>query len=140
MQDCLALALGLDLTLVGSEEGGRQTPLLNLPDAGWSYRPNWGLPSMTPPDQTGAPVLAFSQPEVAPGDRARAVIITPFPEMVDQWRREVVPGVVLPMYEGSRVCGHGKVMWSVEVRLPLSEREETRLLQWLEQPEAGSPE
>lgn len=94
---------------------------------------------MTPPNQTGATVLASSEPEVAPGGSIHAVVVTPFPEMLDQWRSEAVPGVVLPMYEGSRVCGHGTVLWRVEVRLPLSSPETARFIRWLEQPKSGPP-
>jgi hypothetical protein len=63
----------------------------------WTYRPNWGLPSMAPPEQSGAPVLAFSRDVVLPGESVHAVIVTLFPEMVAQWDREVTPGVSLPM-------------------------------------------
>ncbi len=59
--------------------------MLNLADKTWVYRPNWGLPSMTPLDQNGALVFAFSRDRVGPGERTHAVIVTLFPEMVDQW-------------------------------------------------------
>ena len=62
-----AIALGIDLHVTPATEGGRSTPLLNLADRTWVYRPNWGLPSMTPPDQSGAPVFAFSRDRVAQG-------------------------------------------------------------------------
>jgi hypothetical protein len=62
------------------------------------------------------------------------VIATFFPEMVDQWNLEVEPGVVLPMYEGPRVCGHGTVIWRTNIMLPLEEREEQRFLSWLDDP------
>lgn len=115
-------------------EGGRSTPLLNLTDRTWVYRPNWGLPSMIPPDQSGAPVLAFSRDRVGPGESAHAVIVTLFPEMVDQWNLEVEPGVVLPMYEGARVCGHGTVLWRDNITLPLDAADEQRFLGWLDDP------
>ena len=129
-----AIAFGIELQLTPTKEGGRSTPLLNLPDTRWSYRPNWGLPSMIPPDQSGAPVLRFSRDRVLPGEKVHAVIATVFPEMVDQWNVEVEPGVVLPMYEGARVCGHGTVIWRTNISLPLNESEEQRFLSWLDDP------
>lgn len=113
------LAVGIDLTLVRTEDGGRAGPVLSVPGKSWSYRPNWGLPSTTPPEQRGAPVLGFSRSEVWPGESARAVIIPLFPEVVPRWRAEVVPGVLLPMYEGGRVCGYGRVLWVGETTRPL---------------------
>jgi hypothetical protein len=67
------LAIGLDLTLVPTAQGGRRTPVLFAEPL--RYRPNWGLPGMTGTDQTGAPVLCSSASPLAPGDSARAVII-----------------------------------------------------------------
>jgi hypothetical protein len=131
-----AIAFGIDLHLTPTAEGGRSTPLLNLPDRRWTYRPNWGLPSMIPPDQSGAPVLAFSRDQVLPGESVHAVIATVFPEMVDQWNLEVEPGVVLPMYEGARVCGHGTVIWRTNITLPMDESEERPFLRWLDDPAA----
>lgn len=131
-----AIAFGIDLHLTPTAEGGRSTPLLNLSGKTWVYRPNWGLPSMTPPDQSGAPVFAFSRDRVVPGERAHAVIVSLFPEMVDQWNLEVEPGVVLPMYEGARVCGHGTVLWRADITLPLIEAGQKRFLRWLQDPTA----
>jgi hypothetical protein len=91
---------------------------------------------MTPPDQTGAPVLALSREETLPGERVHAVIATLFPEVVDQWNLEVEPGAILPMYEGARVCGHGTVIWRTDITLPLNEHEERRFLRWLDDPDA----
>ncbi len=129
-----AIAFGIDLHLTSATEGGRSTPLLNSADRTWGYRPNWGLPSMTPPDQSGAPVLAFSRDRVGPGESVHAVIVTVLPETVDQWNLEVEPGVVLPMYEGARVCGHGTVLWREHITLPLNEADERRFLGWLSDP------
>ncbi len=91
---------------------------------------------MTPPDQSGAPVFAFSREQVLPGDSVHAVIATLVPEMVAQWDLEVEPGVVLPMYEGARVCGHGTVIWRTHITFPLQEREEQRFVKWLDDPAA----
>jgi hypothetical protein len=90
---------------------------------------------MIPPDQSGAPVLAFSRDEVLPGQKVHAVIATLVPQMVPQWNLEVEPGVVLPMY-GARVCGHGTVIWRTDIVLPLDERDEQRFLRWLGDPTA----
>ena len=62
--------------------------------------------------------------------------MTLFPAMVDEWDREVEPGVVLPMYEGARVCGHGTVLWRASITLPLDESDEQRFLRWLDDPAA----
>jgi hypothetical protein len=37
--------------------------------------------------------------------------VTVVPEMVDQWNLELEPRVVLPMYGGPHVRGHGTVIW-----------------------------
>jgi hypothetical protein len=132
-----AIAFGIELQLTPTAEGGRSEPLLNLADLRWTYRPNWGLPSMIPPEQSGAPVLAFSRDRVLPGESVHAVIVTLFPAMVEQWNLEVEPGVVLPMYEGARVCGHGTVIWRRGITLPLAEHEEQRFLSWLDDPAAA---
>ena len=93
---------------------------------------------MTPPDQTGAPVLAFSRSDVAPGEEVSVVIVPPFPEMVPLWA-EVEPGTELPMYEGVRVCGVGRVLWRSPTELPLPEADEQRFLAWLTAPHGGEP-
>lgn len=130
------MAFGVDLRLTPTKYGGRTAPLIDSPAAQFSYRPNWGLPSMSPPDeQTGAPVLAFSRDVVLPGESAYAVIVPPFPQMVGQWDLEVQPGVVLPMYEGARVCGHGTVIWRTNITLPLDQAVEQRLRAWLTDPD-----
>ncbi len=131
-----AIAFGIDLHLTSTAEGGRSGPLLNVSDRMLTYRPNWGLSSMAPPEQSGAPVLAFSRDVVLPGESVHAVIVTLFPEMVAQWDREVTPGVSLPMYEGARVCGHGTVIWRGDILTPLAEHDEQRFLQWLADPAA----
>lgn len=41
MDDRVALALGLHLTLVSNESGGRTEPLTIVSDADRCYRPNW---------------------------------------------------------------------------------------------------
>lgn len=133
------LAFGIDLRLTPTEQGGRSTPLLNVSDGSWVYRPNWGLPSMAPPEQSGAPVLGFSRDRVNPGEQVHAVIVTVFPGMVEQWDLEVTPGVILPMYEGARVCGHGTVLWRSATTLPLPSTEKQRLLSWLSDPTRSEP-
>ncbi|TCP56829.1 hypothetical protein EV191_101776 [Tamaricihabitans halophyticus] len=128
----VTLAAGMELTLVPTDRGGRHDPVVTVPGKAWSYRPNWRLPGMTGTEQAGAPVLAFSRPVVHPGERALAVIIPIFPALIPRWRRDVVGGVVLPMYEGPRVCGHGRVLWVAETRLPLPDDDEACFVHWLE--------
>lgn len=53
-----------------------------------------------------------------------------FVEQYPAWR-DVQPGDVLRMYEGSRICGRGTVRW-VE-HLPDAEQE--RFARWLLEPE-----
>jgi hypothetical protein len=82
---------------------------------------------MTPPDQTGAPVLGFSRENVAPGEIVRVVIVPFFPAMVRQWSTVDV-GTELPMYEGAMVCGLGRVLWREDTRLPIPPDDEARFI------------
>ena len=125
-------AFGVLLRLTSTAEGGRETAIRGgWEDEAWfSYRPNWGLPGMVPPAQSGAPILGFDQEQLAPGDTARVVIVPLFPSMVPVWA-EVEPGSDLPMYEGARVCGHGRVLWRRTTEWPLPTSDEARFHQWL---------
>lgn len=127
-----ALALGIELTLVRTEDGGRVSPVVPAGDG--TYRPNWGLPSMAPPGQTGAPVWRFSRTPVEPGDTVHAVILVVYPRTEAQWRAEVLPGAVLPMYDGPRVHGHGRVLWTGATRTPVPEQDAARFARWLAHP------
>jgi len=131
------IAFGLDLML--ADEGGRSTPLPggHAADYQFTYRPNWVLPGMTPPDQAGAPVLGFSRANLRPGDQSHAVIVALFGYKTTQWQ-DVHPGSVLPMYEGARVVGHGTVLWTQPTVWPLPESDKARFLSWLEAPQAGA--
>ncbi|MBX9246400.1 hypothetical protein ICW40_16520 [Actinotalea ferrariae] len=124
-------AFGVLLRLTTTAGGGRQTPILRGSDRGarWAYRPNWGLPQMTAPEQTGAPVLAFSKDKVFPGDEVRAVIVPPFPQMVAAWSCVAI-GDELPMYEGLRTCGHGRVLWRRDTVLPIPDHDRERFVAW----------
>lgn len=143
--DCLVpelletFAFGVALHLTTAAEGGRQSPLAggSGPEARFAYRPNWGLPGMTPPDQSGAPVLAFSREHVAPGDEVRVVVVPPFPGMIPEWERVQV-GDVLPMYEGPHVCGHGRIIWRRATVLPLPPGDENSFRNWVVGPEGAS--
>jgi len=128
-------AFGMLVRLTPTSQGGRATPLLGGagPEVRFTYRPNWGLPQMTPPDQTGAPVLAFSAQHILPGDQVRVVIVPPYPQMVAEWG-QVAIGDALPMYEGSRVCGHGRVLWRRDTHLPVPEPDEQRFRTWVLDP------
>jgi hypothetical protein len=130
-------AFGVHLRLTTTEEGGRSAPLLGGagPGSRCRYRPNWGLPWMTPPEQTGAPVLGFSGENIHPGADARVVIVPPYPGMVPEWSRVAV-GAVLAMYEGPRVCGHGRVLWRRETQLPMPVCDEDRFRAWVMDPAA----
>jgi hypothetical protein len=126
-------AFGIRLRLTTTDEGGRRTPLAGGSDASvqFQYRPNWGLPDMTPPDQTGAPVLAFSREHILPGEEVRAVIVPIFPAMVPAWSHVQV-GDTLPMYEGPRVCGRGLILWRRKIMLPSPEGGVAAFLAWVQ--------
>ena len=120
-------AFGISVELVPAAEGGRQAPVA----AGrYGYRPDWGLPGTTPPDQAGAPVLAFSRERVAPGEQAYAVIVPIHPPA---WQG-VTEGDVLPCYEGARVVGYGTVLRRWDCAVPLGAEDEARLRAWLAEP------
>ena len=91
---------------------------------------------MQPPDQAGAPVLAFSGRDVEPGQVVRAVIVPLFPDTLEEWAG-VRAGLTLPMYEGSRVCGLGEVLWVRPAGLPLSPADEARFCDWVQGPDDG---
>lgn len=124
-----SLAVGVELTLLTTAEGGRRNPIGGSEYPACSYRPNWGLPGMTPPEQTGAPVQCFGHYPVMLGDAVRAVLIPMFPQEVPGWN-ELRGGEILPMYEGSRVCGRATVVWITEVALPLPESDAAGFAQW----------
>jgi hypothetical protein len=121
------LAIGLDLTLVPAEGGGRQTTLsLSEP---FSYRPNWGLPGMTGPEQTGAPVLCSSAITLEPGGSARVVVIPRTDTHLTEWRL-LGQGDDLRMFEGPRVCGHATVRWTQNTSRPPPVLDEARFRAW----------
>jgi len=74
--------------------------------------------------------LGFDREQVAPGDTVRVVIVPPFPAMLPSWS-QVDAGESLPMYEGARVCGHGRVLWRRATTLPLPIHDEDRFRRWL---------
>ncbi|MEV7962517.1 hypothetical protein [Oerskovia paurometabola] len=132
MDPVSTVALGIELHLVPTAEGGRRSPLLGGSEPGvrFTYRPNWGLPGWPDGDQTAAPVLGFSRVDIRPGDNVRAVIVPLFPVEVPTWRG-VVAGDELKMYEGSRICGRGYVVWVEEATWPMPEDEAERFVRWL---------
>jgi hypothetical protein len=126
------LAIGIELHLVSTNEGGRQTALLGgcEPQNRFKYRPNWGLPGWAEGDQTAGPVLGFSRSNIQPGEDARAVLVPLLPEQVPAWH-EVEPGDTLRMYEGSRTCGRGVVVWLEPATWYLPNDDEVRFARWL---------
>lgn len=129
---------GIRLTLTSTGEGGRRTPLPggSEPSARFSYRPNWGLPGWRDGQQSGAPVLGFATSDIAPGDTTAAVIIAPFVDATPEWR-SIVPGDVLRMYEGSRVCGTATVLWTDQTDSMGDATEQERLLGLLTSRQSG---
>jgi len=86
---------------------------------------------MTPPKQTGAPVFGFSRTNILPGDQCRAVIVAFLRALVPRWA-SVEVAAQLPMYEGSRVCGAGLVLWRTATELPVPPADGERFLAWLD--------
>jgi len=121
------LAIGLNLTLVPTAEGGRQTPVLLTEPL--LYRPNWGLPGMSGTGQSGAPVLCSSAGMLGPGDSARAVIVPLTDAHMTEWRL-LNEGDRLRMFEGPRVCGHAVVCWSDNTSLPIPSSDKDRFRAW----------
>ena len=68
---------------------------------------------------------------VAQGEDCRAVIVAMFLPEVPMWS-DVQTGADLLMYEGSKVCGVGHVLWRIETRMPLPDSDADRFLAWLE--------
>lgn len=132
MDSFSTLALGIDLHLVPTSDGGRQTALKGGCDAGnrFTYRPNWGLPGWEDGEQTAAPVLSFSRSNIQPGDDVLAVIVPLFPAEVPAWR-DLAVGDGLRMYEGPRICGRGAVLWVKPATWYMPKDEEERLARWL---------
>jgi hypothetical protein len=122
------LALGLDLRLLATEEGGRSKPITT---GNLQYRPNWGLPGMAGTDQVGAPVLRFGREPLAPGETTRAVVIPRAPQSMHLWL-EVKVGDELRMFEGPRVCGTGLVKWIADTERPMPEDDNDRFTAWAE--------
>lgn len=121
------LAIGLELMLVPTAQGGRTTSIRF--DAPPSYRPNWGLPGSVGTEQTGAPVLCCSVRMLAPGESARAVIIPLTDAHLTEWRLLVV-GDRLRMFEGPRVCGHAIVLWAQGTHRPVPSTDEAWFRAW----------
>jgi hypothetical protein len=125
-----AVALGMEL--------GETPPLadvagsvMNPGDRLRGHRPRWGLASRRPGVRPAVPVLAFSRSASLSAELDYAVIVPIHPEGGPRRDYEVLPGVVLPLYEGSRVCGHGTVLWRAETKLPLPDHDQRRFLAWL---------
>jgi hypothetical protein len=136
MEPVSTLAIGIDLHVVSTADGGRQTPLLggHAPENRFKYRPNWGLPGWADGEQTAAPVLGFLRVNIQPGENARAVLVPLFPEHVPRWR-EVQPGDALRMYEGSRICGRAVVRWIEPATWHMPDDQQEHFAQWLSGPE-----
>jgi hypothetical protein len=134
------LAIGVDLDLVSTEDGGRTTPLRGGYAEGsrLTYRPNWGLPHWPHGEQTAGPVLGFSRTNIHPGDCARAILVPLFLDHAPDWR-DVGQGDDLRMYEGPRLCGQGRVRWIEPATWEMPDDEQQRLVQWLAQPSSGRP-
>lgn len=132
MEPVETAALGIELFLVATDDGGRRTGLLggHGPEHRLTYRPNWGLPGWADGAQTGAPVLAFDRVDMQPGETVHAVIVPMLPSHVPAWSH-IAPGDALRMYEGSRVCGRATVRWIEPTTWPVSDVDQERLVELL---------
>ena len=132
MDPAAVLAIGVDLDLVSTQDGGRRGPLSGGCATGsrFTYRPNWGLPGWPDGEQTAGPVLGFSRSDIAPGERTRAILVALFVDRIPAWH-EVTPDDVLRMYEGPRVCGVGRVRWVKPATWQTPALEQARLVEWL---------
>ena len=125
------LALGIELRLRTTPEGGRSRPIGIDPEyPRLQYRPNWGLPGMTGAEQVGAPVLCFGHYPVRPGDRTRAVIIPLVDLSLEHWRTVAVADE-LRMFEGPRVCGLATVEWIAPSTRPVPAEDARRFCAWV---------
>jgi hypothetical protein len=122
------LALGLDLRLLTSGEGGRRSSLLL--DAPFRYRANWGLAGMPDLEQVGAPVFCSSVATLPPGGRARVVIVPMVDQSLRLWRG-VRAGDAIRLFEGARVCGLATVVWVADTWRPVPARDEARFCDWV---------
>jgi len=132
MDAITTFAIGVDLDLTPTAEGGRQTALLGgyAQENRFVYRPNWGLPGWADGEQTAGPVLGFSRANIQPGERTRAILVPLFPEHAPGWL-DVRANDELRMYEGSRICGRGIVRWIEPATWPMPDCERDRLIGWL---------
>ncbi|GAA2080811.1 hypothetical protein GCM10009725_13270 [Aeromicrobium tamlense] len=133
MEPIGTIAIGIDLDFVPTAAGGRRTPLPGgrAPSTRFTYRPNWGLPGWADGVQTAGPILGFSRTGIRPGESARAIFVPLFVAEYPEWRG-IKEADVLRLYEGSRVCAHGRVAWVVPATWPTPETEQAELLRWFE--------
>jgi hypothetical protein len=117
------LALGLDLRLTATAEGGRRTPIPFSEQ--FHYRSNWALPGMTGGQQTAG----ASTSELPPGGDARIVVIPLFDTELPLWR-QVRDGDELQLLEGKRLRGHATVLWTAVTHRPVPADDQERFRAW----------
>ena len=122
-------AVGIDLHLAATEDGGRSKPLGAAGYKPYEYRPNWRVPGMAPPNQIGAPVLHFGATPLYPGDRTRAVIVPFAATSLDLWRA-LNPGDELVLLEGPRICGQAHVAWITATTWPVLPHASESFMDW----------
>ncbi|MFZ2502751.1 MAG: hypothetical protein WAW88_08795 [Nocardioides sp.] len=88
------------LRLLTTDEGGRRTAILS------GYRSCWGFPSEVHDEMHDGPLLIEGQSHIDPGDSA---VVSLHPLMPELWP-EVLPGMTLGMFEGSRQVGEAIVL------------------------------
>jgi hypothetical protein len=127
------MALGVNLTLTATQDGGRHNALGvgGEPYKPYGYRPNWGLPGMTGTEQTGAMVLSLGHVPFAPGEIDRAVIVPFAPGALPLWQK-VRQGDHLRAFEGARIVGLATVECVAPTNQRLTEEQEARFAAWAE--------
>ena len=133
------VAIGADLRLVSTEDGGRQTPWRGGCAAKnrFTYRPNWRLPGWTEGEQTTAPMPGFSRIDIHPEDTARAVLAPLFLERLPAWP-DVGPGDEPRMHEGARIRGQATVVWVEPATWFMPDEQHERFTQRLKPPISGN--
>jgi hypothetical protein len=88
------------LRLLSTEEGGRQNPIFH------GHRSCWGFPPEVHPYMHDAPLVIEQEWALPPGGVATVRLHPLWPE---HWP-DIQPGLLLGMFEGSRLVGRAEVL------------------------------
>lgn len=124
------VALGIILTLIPTAEGGRKQSIVPGPEL--EYRPNWGLPGMVGTEQIGAPVYRVGKNPLAPGESARAVIVSFLSPVARELWQAVNVGDELRMFEGGNIRRKALVEWTRETKRPVPPEDDAEFATWVD--------